>query len=232
MPTSASGTRDWKAVARMIDHTILKTDARRAQIEQLCLEAKQYNFASVCIQPVWVELATERLQGTHVLTCTVAGFPQGANLPSVKLFETLAALRQGAQEVDMVINIGALKDGNTKLVQDEIEALADACHNARAKLKVIIECCLLTDDEKKLACELAVKAGANFVKTSTGMSTTGAKVEDVRLMRSVVGPNVGVKAAGGIRTAADVLAMIDAGANRIGASASVAIVKELGAVQA
>ncbi len=229
MSTTAPVTRDWQSVARMIDHTILKTDARRAQIEQLCAEAKQYSFASVCIQPVWVELATELLTATPVLICTVVGFPQGTNLPSVKLFETLAALRQGAQEVDMVINVGTLKDGNTKLVQDEITALADACHNARAKLKVIIEACLLTDDEKKLACELSVKAGADFVKTSTGMSTSGAKVDDIRLMRSVVGPKVGVKAAGGIRTAKDATAMIEAGANRIGASASVAIVKELGA---
>jgi len=229
MPTTAPSARDWQSVAQMIDHTILRSDARRTQIEQLCAEARQYNFASVCIQPIWVELAAELLAGSPVLTCTVCGFPQGANLPSVKLFETLAALRQGAQEVDMVINVGALKDGNTQLVQDEIQALADACHNARAKLKVIIECCLLTDDEKKVACELSVKAGADFVKTSTGMSTGGAKVEDVSLMRAVVGPNVGVKAAGGIRTAKDALAMIEAGANRIGASASIAIVKELGA---
>jgi deoxyribose-phosphate aldolase len=181
------------------------------------------------VQPVWVELAVELLTGSPVLTCTVSGFPQGANLPSVKLFETLAALRQGAQEVDMVINVGALKDGRTQLVQDEIQALADACHSARSKLKVIIECCLLSDDEKRLACKLSVQAGADFVKTSTGMSTSGAKVEDVRLMRAAVGPNVGVKAAGGIRTAKDALAMIEAGANRIGASASVGIVKELGA---
>jgi len=229
MPSTASRTHDWQSVARMIDHTILKTDARRAHIEQVCREAKQYSFASVCIQPVWVELAVELLAGSPVLTCTVVGFPQGANLPSVKLFETLAALRQGAQEIDMVINVGALKDGNTKLVQDEISALADACHTARAKLKVILENCLLTDDEKRLACELSVKADADFVKTSTGMSTSGAKVDDVRLMREVVGRKVGVKAAGGIRTSKDALAMIEAGANRIGASASLAIVKELGA---
>ena len=227
MPGTASHAHDWQSVARIIDHTNLKTDARRGQIEQLCREAKQYSFASVCVQPVWVELAVELLTSTPVLTCTVVGFPQGANLPSVKLFETLAALRQGAQEIDMVINIGALKDGNTKLVEDEIAALADACHTARAKLKVIIECCLLTDDEKKSACELAVNAGADFVKTSTGMSTSGAKAEDIRLMREVVGPRVGVKAAGGIRTAKDALAMIEAGASRIGASASVAIVKDL-----
>jgi deoxyribose-phosphate aldolase len=230
MSTTASGSRDWRSVATKIDHTLLKTEARRAQIEQLCAEARQYSFATVCVQPVWVELAVELLTGSPVLTCTVAGFPQGANLPSVKLFETLAALRQGAQEVDMVINVGALKDGHTQFVQDEIQALADACHNARSRLKVIIECCLLTDDEKKLACELSVKAGADFVKTSTGMSAGGAKLEDVRLMRSVVGLNVGVKAAGGIKTAKDALTMIDAGANRIGASASVGIVKELGAV--
>ena len=229
MATPNTTEHDWQSVARMIDHTLLKTEARRGQIEQLCREARQYSFASVCVQPIWVELAAELLTGSPVLTCTVTGFPQGANLPSVKLFETLAALRQGAQEVDMVINVGALKDGHTKLVQDEINALADACHNGRAKLKVIIENCLLTDDEKRLACELAVKAEADFVKTSTGMSTSGAKVEDVKLMRTVVGPKVGVKAAGGIRTAKDTLAMIGAGANRIGASASVAIVKELGA---
>ncbi len=230
MSTTAPSTRDWKSVARLIDHTILKTDARRAQIEQLCREARQYSFASVCIHPTWVELAAELLKGSPVLTCTVVGFPQGATLTSVKLFETLAVVRQGAQEVDMVINVGALKDGNTNFVLDEISALADACHNGKAHLKVIIECCLLTDDEKKLACELAVKAGADFVKTSTGMSSGGATADDVRLMRSIVGPNIGVKAAGGIRTAKDALAMIEAGANRIGASASVAIIKELGAL--
>jgi deoxyribose-phosphate aldolase len=229
MSTTAPFTRDWRSVARVIDHTILKTDARKAQVEQLCQEARQYGFASVCVQPVWVEFSSELLSGSGVLTCTVAGFPQGATLASVKLFETLAAVRQGAQEVDMVINVGALKDRNTSLVEDEIRALADACHNGKAHLKVIIEACLLTDDEKKLACELSVKAGADFVKTSTGMSTSGATVEDVRLMRSVVGPKIGVKAAGGIRTPKDALAMIEAGANRIGASASVAIVKELGA---
>lgn len=229
MSTTAPSTRDWRSVARLIDHTILKTDARKAQVAQLCQEARLYGFASVCVQPVWVELASELLNGSGVLTCTVAGFPQGATLASVKLFETLAAIRLGAQEVDMVINVGAVKDRNTSLVEDEIRALADACHNGKAQLKVIIEACLLTDDEKKLACELAVKAGADFVKTSTGMSTSGATVEDVRLMRSVVGPRIGVKAAGGIRTSKDAIAMIDAGANRIGASASVAIVKELGA---
>jgi deoxyribose-phosphate aldolase len=229
MYTTAAGIGDWKSIARTIDHTNLKTDARRSHIENLCAEAKEYSFASVCVQPTWVELAAELLKGSLVLTCTVAGFPQGANLPSVKLFETLAALRQGAQEVDMVINIGALKDGNAKVVEDEIRALADACHAARSRLKVIIECCLLTNDEKKLACELALKAEADFVKTSTGMSSSGATLEDVRLMRSLVGPKVGVKAAGGIRTAKDAHAMLEAGANRIGASASVAIVKELGA---
>ncbi|HWR16221.1 MAG TPA: deoxyribose-phosphate aldolase [Terriglobales bacterium] len=230
MSTTAPSHRDWQSVARLIDHTVLKTDARRAHIEQLCSEARKYNFASVCVQPVWVELAVELLKGSGVMTCTVAGFPQGATLSSVKLFETLAAVRQGAAEVDMVINVGALKDRQLSLVEDEIRALADACHNGKAHLKVIIECCLLTEDEKKLACELALKAEANFVKTSTGMSTGGATVEDIRLMRSVVGSKMGVKAAGGIRTAQGALAMIDAGANRIGASASVAIVQELGAV--
>lgn len=230
MSTTALTTRDWQSVACMIDHTILRTDARKAQIEQLCQEARHYGFASVCVQPTWVELAAELLKGSPVLTCTVVGFPQGATLKSVKLFETLATIRLGAQEVDMVINVGALKDQNTSFVQDEIHALADACHNGKARLKVIIEACLLTDDEKKLACELAARAGADFVKTSTGMSTSGATVEDVRLMRAVVGPDIGVKAAGGIRTAKDALAMIEAGANRIGASSSVAIVKNLGAL--
>jgi deoxyribose-phosphate aldolase len=229
MPTTAPSKQDWRGVASMIDHTLLKAEARRSQIEQLCREARQYAFASVCVQPVWVELAAELLRGSAVLTCTVAGFPQGATLSSVKLFETQAVLGRGAQEVDMVINVGALKDDDQSLVENEIHALADACHSAQAHLKVIIECCLLTNGEKQMACELAAKAGADFVKTSTGMSSSGATVEDVRLMRSVVGTALGVKAAGGIRTAKDALAMIDAGANRIGASASVAIVKELGA---
>lgn len=229
MSTTAPTTLDWRAVARLIDHTVLKTEARKAQIEQLCKEARQYSFASVCVQPHWVELCAELLQSSGVLTCSVAGFPQGATLSSVKLFETQAVLGRGAQEVDMVINVGALKDGNVSLVENEIQALAEACHSAQAHLKVIIECALLTNDEKKTACELSVKAGADFVKTSTGMSAGGATVEDVRLMRSIVGPNVGVKAAGGIRTAKDAQAMIEAGANRVGASASVAIVKELGA---
>jgi deoxyribose-phosphate aldolase len=229
MPITAPSKQDWRGVASMIDHTLLKTEARRAQIEQLCREARQYAFASVCVQPAWVELAAGLLQGSGVLTCTVAGFPQGATVTSVKLFETQAVLGRGAQEVDMVINVGALKDGDQSFVENEIHALADACHSAHAKLKVIIECSLLSDDEKKVACELAAKAGADFVKTSTGMSTGGATVEDVRLMRSVVGTALGVKAAGGIRTAKEAMAMIDAGANRIGASASVAIVRELGA---
>lgn len=229
MHSTASSKEGWRAVASLIDHTLLKTEARKSQIEQLCKEAREYGFASVCVQPVWVELCAELLKGSGVLTCTVVGFPQGATLSSVKLFETQSVLGRGAQEVDMVINVGALKDGNVSLVENEILALADACHSAQAHLKVIIECTLLADDEKKTACELAVKAGADFVKTSTGMSTGGATVEDVRLMRSVVGPNVGVKAAGGIRTSKEAMAMIDAGANRIGASASVAIVKELGA---
>lgn len=221
--------RNWKTVARLIDHTQLKTDARREQIVQLCDEARQYQFASVCVQPHWVALAARVLSGSPVKPCSVVGFPQGATCTSVKRFETAEVLKLGAREVDMVINVGALKSGEDVLVESEIRSLAELCHAADAILKVIIECCLLTADEKKLACQLAVRAGADFVKTSTGFSTGGATVEDVRLMRSVVGDRLGVKAAGGIRTAKDLLSMLDAGATRIGASASVAIVRELGA---
>lgn len=220
---------DWKTVAALIDHTLLKTEAQPEQIVKLCREAAQYGFFSVCVQPCYVSLAASELRGMNVKVATVAGFPQGATLPSVKKFEAAECVRQGAHEVDMVINVGALKSGNRQLVEDDIRGIAEATHAGGGLLKVIIETALLTREEKILACELSLAAGAEFVKTSTGMSTGGATVEDVALMRSVVGDKAGVKAAGGIRTAADAIAMMNAGANRIGASASVAMVRELGA---
>ncbi len=220
---------DWNTVARAIDHTVLKPEATPEQVIKLCAEAKQYGFAAVCVQPCYVELAAAELKGTPVKVASVVGFPQGATLTSVKAFEASEAARLGAAEIDMVINIGALKAGNRKYVEDDICAVAEASHKGGAILKVIIETALLSRDEKITACELSVAAGADFVKTSTGFSTAGATVEDVALMRSVVGEKLGVKAAGGIRTAADALRMLQAGANRIGASASVAIVRELGA---
>ena len=218
---------DWRSLAHYIDHTQLKTDAHRDQIEQLCLEARTFEFASVCVQPYWVPLCASMLAGSPVKVCTVIGFPQGAVVTEDKEFEAKSMLHLGAQELDMVMNISAFKSGYYTYVENEIRSLAAICHNSGALLKVIIECCLLSDEEKKHACELCLRAGADFVKTSTGMSTSGAKVEDIRLMRAVVGQRMGVKAAGGIRTAADMLNMIDAGASRIGASASVAIMQEL-----
>lgn len=220
---------DWKTVACAIDHTVLKPEATPEQIKKLCAEAKQFGFAAVCVQPCYVELAAAELSGTPVKVASVVGFPQGATLSSVKAFEAAEAARRGAAEVDMVINIGELKAGNRKYVEDDIRVVAEASHSFGAILKVIIETALLSREEKIAACELSVAAGADFVKTSTGFSTAGATAEDVALMRSVVGGNLGVKAAGGIRTASDAIAMLQAGANRIGASASVAIVKELGA---
>lgn len=222
-------SHDWRAVARTIDHTLLKTEARPDQVIELCEEARRYGFFSVCIQPVYVELAAHQLRDSGVKVATVCGFPQGTHLTSVKVHEAEQAVKQGAQEVDMVIHVGALKAGDLRSVVDDIHAVAKATHAGGALLKVIIENCLLTRDERIKACEMSLAAGAEFVKTSTGMSSGGATVEDVALMRSVVGDRAGVKAAGGIRTAADALAMLDAGATRLGASASIAIVKELGA---
>lgn len=209
--------------ARMIDHTLLKPEATKEQIVKLAEEAKAYHFASVCVNPTWVKTAYEILKDTDVKVCTVIGFPLGATTPEVKAFETKNAIENGASEVDMVINIGALKSGNDELVEKDIRAVVEAV-KGKALVKVIIEACLLTDEEKVRACQLAVKAGADFVKTSTGFSTGGATVEDVALMRKTVGPNFGVKASGGIRTADDLLAMEKAGANRIGASAGVQII--------
>ena len=209
-------------IARMIDHTALKADTTENQIIKLCEEAKEYNFASVCVNPTWVKKSAEMLAGTEVKVCTVIGFPLGANTPEVKAFEVEQAIKDGATEVDMVINIGALKDGNNELVERDIKAVVDAA-KGKALTKVIIETCLLTDEEKVRACELSVKAGADYVKTSTGFSTGGATKEDIALMRKTVGPDIGVKASGGVRNAADAEAMIAAGATRIGASAGIEI---------
>jgi deoxyribose-phosphate aldolase len=212
-------------VARMIDHTLLKPDATEAEIVKLVNEAKQYSFASVCINPAWVKTAADLLADTpDVKVCTVIGFPLGATTTETKVFEAKNAIENGAKEVDMVINIGALKDKRDDVVEQDIHAVVEAA-KGKALIKVIIETCLLTDEEKVRACELSVKAGADFVKTSTGFSTGGATVADVKLMRKTVGPNLSVKASGGVRSREDALAMIEAGATRIGASAGIAIVK-------
>ena len=216
---------DSKKLAKTIDHTLLKPDATRAQILKLCEEAKAYGFASVCVNPSRIALAAEALKGTDVTPCCVVGFPLGAIPSESKAAETAVAVRNGAREVDMVINIGAAKDGDWALVESDIAAVKAACGDT-AKLKVIIETCLLTDEEKVKACIAAKNANADFVKTSTGFSKAGAKVEDVKLMRETVGPDMGVKAAGGIHNRAEAEAMIEAGATRIGASSGIAIVSE------
>lgn len=208
---------------KYIDHTLLKPDASQEQIETLIEEAKKYDFASVCVNPTWVSFAAQALKATDVKVCTVIGFPLGANTPELKAFETSDAIQNGANEVDMVINIGALKSRNFDLVERDIRAVVEAAKGTL--VKVIIETCLLTDDEKVRACQLAQKAGADFVKTSTGFSTGGATVADVALMRKTVGPDMGVKASGGARSYEDALAFIKAGATRIGASSGVAIME-------
>ena len=208
---------------KYIDHTLLKPDASQEQIETLIEEAKKYDFASVCVNPTWVNFAAQSLKGTDVKVCTVIGFPLGANTPELKAFETSDAIRNGANEIDMVINIGALKSQNFDLVEKDIRAVVEAAKGTL--VKVIIETCLLTDDEKVKACQIAQKAGADFVKTSTGFSTGGATVADVALMRKTVGPDMGVKASGGARSYEDALAFIKAGATRIGASSGVAIME-------
>ena len=203
--------------AKLIDHTLLKTDAQRKDIARLCTEATEAQFASVCVSPIWVSYAAELLKGTGVKVCTVIGFPQGATPSAVKVFETQQAIREGAAEVDMVIAVGKLKGGEYDAVEQDIAAVAAAARG-KALLKVILETCLLTDDEKVKACVLAKKAGADFVKTSTGFSTGGATVADVKLMRETVGPAMGVKASGGVGNAAEAAAMVEAGATRIGTS--------------
>jgi deoxyribose-phosphate aldolase len=215
---------DGAAMASMIDHTSLKPDATEDQIRQLCREAREFNFASVCINPGFVKLCSELLKGSPVKVCTVIGFPLGATTTEVKCFEAKTAIENGATEIDMVINVGAIKAGKLDVVAYDIREVVLVGHHAGALVKVILETCLLNDEEKILACLLCKEAGADFVKTSTGFSSGGATVEDVALMRRTVGPNVGVKASGGIRTREDVEKMVKAGATRIGASAGVRII--------
>lgn len=210
------------AINRYIDNTLLKPESTQTQIDKLIAEAVEYQFASVCVNPTWVSYAAKALKGTEVNVCTVIGFPLGANTSSVKAFETKDAVANGADEIDMVINIGQLKSGQYDAVEADIRAVVEA--SGDKLVKVIIETCLLTDGEKVKACQLAVAAGADYVKTSTGFSTAGANIADVTLMRKTVGPNIGVKAAGGTRSYADAEAFIKAGATRIGTSAGVAIV--------
>jgi len=209
--------------SKYIDHTVLKPETTKSQILTICEEAKAHDFASVCVNPTWVSLCANELKGTDVLVCTVIGFPLGATLKEVKAYETKLAIEAGATEVDMVINIGEAKDGNWDAVYEDIKSVVDAAN--KTLVKVIIETCFLTEEEKVKACEMAVKAGADFVKTSTGFGTGGATVEDIRLMRQTVGPKLGVKASGGVRTAADMDAMVEAGATRIGTSGGVALVQ-------
>ncbi|WP_277291176.1 deoxyribose-phosphate aldolase [Streptococcus orisratti] len=207
---------------KYIDHTLLKPDSTQEQIDKLIAEAVEYGFASVCVNPTWVAHSAKALKDSGVNVCTVIGFPLGANTSATKAFETKNAVANGADEIDMVINIGALKSGDYQLVEDDIRAVVEA--SEEKLVKVIIEACLLTEQEKVKACQLSVAAGADYVKTSTGFSTHGATVADVTLMRQTVGPNIGVKAAGGARSFADAQAFIKAGATRIGTSAGVAIV--------
>ena len=204
-------------IEKLIDHTLLKSDASAEQIKKICAEARQYGFMSVCVNPARVELVHKELEGSGVKTCCVIGFPLGATLSSVKAFEAQEAIKLGAEEVDMVINIGAVKDGNWELVESDICAVVEAA-SGKALVKVIIETCLLTDEEKIKACECAMRAKADFVKTSTGFSTAGATEHDVKLMRSVVGDSMGVKASGGVRTPEDPEKSIAAGASRLGTS--------------
>lgn len=222
-PTARIGA---KQMARMIDHTQLKAEATEAQIAVLCQEAKAYHFAAVCVNPVYVALCHSLLKGTDVEIACVAGFPLGCTLPEVKAYEAQRVIAAGATEVDMVIHVGALKDQRYGHVYQDIAAVAQACHARDAVLKVIIEAALLTDEEKVAACYLAQRAGADFCKTSTGFGPGGATLKDVALMRRTVGPAMGIKAAGGIRSYGDALAMIAAGATRIGASAGLRIIQE------
>ena len=209
---------------KLIDHTLLKPDASIEAIEKLCEEALKYDFVSVCVNPGFVPLCAKLLKGSNVKVCTVIGFPLGATLPSVKVYETKEAVREGADEIDMVINVSQLKAKNDAYAYQEIKDIKAACDGKL--LKVIIETCLLTDEEKVRACELSVKAGADFVKTSTGFSTGGATAEDVALMRKTVGPHIGVKASGGVRTHEDMVEMVKAGANRIGTSNGVKLLQK------
>ena len=211
-------------LAGFIDHTLLRPDATASEIDRMSAEAREFGFASVCVNPVWIKRVAESLKGSDVVACAVVGFPFGASMPDIKSMEARRAIRDGAREIDMVINVGALKSGDYALVERDVAGVAEACREAGALCKVILETAMLTDEEKVIGSRLAVKARADFVKTSTGFGGGGATVYDVALMREAVGPKVGVKASGGIRSAADVRQMIAAGATRIGASAGVQIV--------
>jgi len=213
-------------IARLIDHTLLKADATETEVRALCTEALQYGFASVCVNPWYVALCAELVAGSAVRVCTVIGFPLGATLPQVKTFEAQKAIEEGAHEVDMVINLGALKSGKFEAVEADIRRVVEAAHRGDAICKVIIETALLSHDEKIRASQIAIEAGADFVKTSTGFSTSGATESDVRLMRQAVGDSVGVKASGGIRSLDALRRMVEAGANRIGTSSGVQILRE------
>ncbi|MGE7919512.1 deoxyribose-phosphate aldolase [Viridibacillus sp. NPDC093762] len=214
-----------KDYALLIDHTLLKPEATKDQIATLCQEAKKYDFASVCVNPTWVADAAKHLEGAKSVVCTVIGFPLGAQTSATKAFETKDAIANGASEIDMVINVGALKSGQLDVVKSDIQAVVDAANGTL--VKVIIEACLLTDEEKIVACQLSKEAGADFVKTSTGFSTGGATAADITLMRKTVGPEMGVKASGGVRSLEDLEAMVEAGATRIGASSGVKIMNGL-----
>jgi deoxyribose-phosphate aldolase len=220
---------NWQEAARLIDHTLLKPEATAEQVVKLCREAKVYNFFSVMVNAANIAQCVAELKGSSVVVGTVIGFPLGATTSTAKLAEAADALKLGATELDMVINVGALKSGKRDSVEAEIRSLAELCHKSKAILKVIIETALLTTEEKIAACQCVASAGADFVKTSTGFASAGATAQDIALMRGVVGEKIGVKAAGGIRTAADLLKMVEAGASRVGASASVAMMQELGA---
>jgi deoxyribose-phosphate aldolase len=221
---SGDGAEVPRDLARFIDHTLLRPDATAAEVDRLCDEAREFGFASVCVNPTWVRRCAQRLRGSEVKVASVIGFPFGASTTEVKALETRRAIRDGAREIDMVINVGALKSGDHGLVYEDIAKVSDACRETGALNKVIIEAAFLTDEEKVVASDLAKRAKADFVKTSTGFGPGGATVHDVLLMRETVGPRLGIKAAGGIRSAEDVREMIAAGATRIGASASVQIV--------
>ena len=223
-----ASARDW---ASLIDHTLLKPDASQTEIKHLCEEAAQYHFASVCVNPTWVRACACHLQGSGVPVCTVIGFPLGATLPDVKAYEARRAIMDGAREVDMVINVGALKSGDDCLVEHDIRGVVEVAHEHDVTCKVIIETALLTDDEKVRACQAAKQAGADFVKTSTGFAKGGATVGDIALMRRTVGAELGVKASGGVKSMADARAMVEAGATRIGASVGVKIAQEAAGVK-
>ena len=220
-------SKEWTktTIAKTIDHTLLKPTATAEQIKELCVEARTNHFAAVCVNPRWVSLAVKELAGSQVMVATVIGFPLGANTTEIKVEEAKLAVKQGAHEVDMVIDMGSLKSGDYRAVEDDIRAVVKG--SGKATVKVIIETCFLSNDEKRLACEAAAKAGAHFVKTSTGFGTGGATVEDVKLMRKSVGDALKVKASGGIRSYHDAIAMLEAGADRLGTSSGVAIVAEL-----